>query len=201
MNDQFDETGPLVEIPANLRRHEDGGLHRECIECGVGLLEGGRRYIIERAFRRYPGVETLDTIFEYAICLGCAEELHNSFSLESRGAITDFFLKSKTFVTRSQIIRVAILGGRTSYLGLWFDRCAISGEEVSGMEEYQVAAFCVGDKLELSVLPYAIGGAAADQLMEKLSNQTIDDLDDFSGRHFGLPPEFGEKPRRMVPVM
>ncbi len=201
MNDRFEETGPLVEIPAILRKHEDGKLHHECIECGTGLLQEGKRYVIERALRRYPGVERLDTIFEYAICLDCAEELHNSFSIESREAIIDFFMKSKTFMTRGQMIRFAIEGGRTSHLGLWFDRCAITGEEVSGMEEYQVAAFCVGDRLELSLLPYVIGGAAADQLMGRLSNKTIDDLDDFSGRHFGLPPEFGEKPRRMVPVL
>ena len=98
---------------------------RVCLECEVNLVASGDPYVIEKAFRVYPGFGTTDTIFEYALCLPCMERLYESYSKESRRAIEQYF--------------------------------------------------------------YA--------------NETIDQLDDFSGRHFGLPPEFDQRPRRVMPVL
>jgi hypothetical protein len=43
--------------------------------------------------------------------------------------------------------------------------------------------------MQLSLLPYALGGEAIDEIGGLLSNKTIGEIDGFMDEHFGLPPE------------
>ncbi len=201
MSDYEELDGPEVEIPSLLHQHESGELFGACIECGIGLLDGKTDYLIEKAFRRYPGFRISDTVFEFAICMPCMERLYEQHSKESREAIENFFLENNHFMTRGQHLYFLAELSTPPALENWLGGCAITGEPTDDLEEYQVAAICRGGKMLLSIFPYIISGKAMDQLVNLLSNQTIDNLDDFSGRHFGIPPEFDEKPRRVVPVM
>lgn len=194
------EGGPRGAIPPLFRDHE-GGVFRRCLECEVDLVASGDPYFIEKAFRTYPGFGTSDTIFEYAVCLPCMERLYESYSKESRRAIEEYFYSNRTFLERSMGRLISVEEGLDDDLGEWIGTCALSGRPVTELEEYQIAALCVGEELVLSHLPWLISGEAIDGLLGLLSNETIDQLDDFSGRHFGLPPEFDAQPRRVMPML
>ena len=198
--DYVPEGGPRGVIPPLFRNH-DGAMFRRCLECEVDLVASGDPYVIEKAFRVYPGFGTTDTVFEYAICLPCMERLYETYSKESRAAIEEYFYANETFLARSVGRLIAVEEGLGEDLGDWIGTCALSGRPVADLEEYQIAALCTGEELVLSHLPWLISGEAIDGLLGLLSNETIDQLDDFSRRHFGLPPEFDARPRRVMPML
>lgn len=189
---------PLAPLPRAFGSHETGEPFERCLECNQFLLEPGTEYVIEKAFRSYRDFNISDTVFEYAICMNCAEEMTNSLSKDSLSSLESYFAKN---------IR---LGERISWAmkdplpdpGIWLSSCAIKGTPVEELSEYQIVGHCNGNQLILSIFPYLIGGEALDEMAALLSNKTLDTLDDFGGRHFGLPPEFSDMPkRRFMPVL
>ncbi|MCB0713570.1 MAG: hypothetical protein KDD67_14680 [Ignavibacteriae bacterium] len=188
---------PTTPIPHIFRSHETGELYTNCIECFRSLLDSETEYLIEKAFRTYPGFAISDTVFEYAICMSCAEEITKSLSRESRTRLEQYFSSGINLQERMKWTEEENID-----FGKWVATCAIKGTRVEGLTEYQVVAHCKGDQLILSVFPYLIGEEALNEMGELLSNETLEIFDDFGGRHFGLPPEFSDKLRpRFMPVL
>ena len=80
------------------------------------------------------------------------------------------------------------------------DHCVITGEPVDKLDEYMIYGHFRGSKMVKSTMPYLLSGSVMDDVSDLLSNETIDQLDDFMGEYFGGPPELEElwKPRRPV---
>ena len=80
------------------------------------------------------------------------------------------------------------------------DECMITRKPKNELDEYMIYAQFRGDKMVKSTMPYLLSGKAMDEIADLLSNQTIDQLDDFMGEYFGGPPELEEiwKTRRPV---
>jgi len=78
--------------------------------------------------------------------------------------------------------------------------CTITGKPIEQLDEYMIYAHFHGDKMVRSSMPYLFSSKVMDDVSDLLSNQTIDQLDDFMGEYFGGPPELEEliKPRRPV---
>ena len=189
---------PLAPLPRAFGSHETGEPFERCLECNQFLLEPGTEYVIEKAFRSYRDFNISDTIFEYAICMSCAEEITNSLSKESLRQLENYFAKNIHLGERMYWAMQEPLPD----LSQWLSSCAIKGTPVEELAEYQIIGHCSGDQLVLSIFPYLIGGKALDEMAALLSNTTLDILDDFGGRHFGLPPEFSDVPRRrFMPVL
>ncbi|MCE2504462.1 MAG: hypothetical protein J4G05_10460 [Chlorobi bacterium] len=189
---------PWVPLPGVFGSHETGEPFERCIECDCFLLEPGTEYIVEKAFRCYRDFSISDTVFEYAMCMECAEEMTNSLSRESLGRLENYFSQNVNLRERLSWATQ----DRPSDPGQWLSSCAIKGTSVEDLSEYQIVGHCTGDQLVLSIFPYLIGGEALDEVGVLLSNKTLDILDDFGGRHFGLPPEFSDLPRtRFMPVL
>lgn len=166
-----------MEIPTKLHSY-DHGTFKNCIICNRDLIKPDEQYIIEKAIRRYPGYNTEEIIYEYAMCLPCAMEQKKALSEKSMNSIQEYMSKFGNFFSSSE---EADKGG--------MDTCSLFGTKVSEMDEYMVQGLCIGSRLMPNSKPIVIGQKAMEQISELLSEKTRGEMDDFIDTHFGGPPE------------
>lgn len=176
-----------VDIP-NIFKTEEGAFFRECISCGIDVIGSGEPYMIERAIKKYKTWGIENAIFEYAICLKCAEKMRLALSKESLQRIEKHFMENANWAAKLRLLRQEVMPNVEDFV----HDCIFSGQKRSdeALEEYQVFAHCIGDKLVLDKPPFMISHAAADAMGELLSAQTREELDRFIDDNFGLPPEW-----------
>lgn len=174
-----------IDIPKAFYSDETGAPFQECLGCNLNLLDSGTDYLIEKAYRRYPKYGTQDTVFEYAMCFDCVLKIQEAMSAESTQRVRAYFDQHVDLFARDEAL------GNKDVVNIkdWLSNCMVKGQPVSAMTEYQIYGHCVGGKLQMTMLPYAIGGEAIDEISNLLSNKTIDEIDGFMDEHFGLPPE------------
>ena len=174
-------------IDDRFRDSETGKLIDHCLVCKSELVLSGSEYFVERIFRRVPDLEIIEPIFEYAMCKACAENMRNDLSKESLRSIEAYFVNNlqKNEFTASNT-----------------DTCLMTGKPIESSAEFSFHAHCLGDKMMESIFPYAISDKAMDEISELLSQETIDQLDDFKGKYFTGPPELADilNPKRFVPL-
>ena len=156
---------------------------KRCIEC-ERKLDDDCEYIIEKAIKVYPGFSATDVIFDYAICLNCALNIRNSFSLESRQRIDEYFQENLQ---------------RLKSTKKDFQRCLLTGLPINELSEYQIYAHCRGAFLSDQIEPYMISAQAQEEMMKLVSSKTNEILDGFFDKHFSPDPEImNPRPR---PIM
>ena len=185
-----------TDIPVDFHSFADKKAFERCISCNTYLQEANTEYLIEKAVRRYPGFDTHDVIFEYAMCLSCAGRMRQELSASSLRNIENFFEQ-----------RVDLYGRRQEMLyeyGLdheaWLDRCIVTGKPKSELEEYQIYGHCLGNRFLFSYMPYMISHEAMDEMSDLLSEKTRGEIDRFVDDNFGLPPEL-KQPIKDHPVL
>lgn len=154
--------------------------------CEKFLLEDGTQYMIEKAYRRYPSLNTEAVVFEYAICRECAEKMREELSEESRRNIENYFTQNVDFEKRMRSMH------KENDLDAWISNCAVKNTPLHQEEEFVICAQCDGRDIVYSAFPYMIGGAAMEEVNELLSQKTRDVLDDFIDQHLSGPPELRE---------
>ena len=174
-----------TDIPVEFHSFSQEKAFSHCISCNIDLLASKMQYLIEKAFRRYPGFDTQDVIFEYAMCLGCAERMRQEMSIESMRNVQQFFNERVDFYGRRQ----ELLYEHGLNHEAWLDRCIVTGRPKAELEEYQIYGHCQGDRFLFSYLPYMISHEAMDGMAELLSEKTRGEIDRFIDDNFGLPPE------------
>lgn len=165
----------------------DGGYLDSCIMCNRSLLSPAQDYIIEKSFRVIPEYRKKEVIFEYAMCLVCAEQMRNELSKESKQRIENYFSQRIDLNKRQ-----ALLKPTRSAFPNWIKECMVSGEAIKNSREYTIYAHGFGRRLVYDLFPYAVSGAVMEEVNELISEKTRDVLDDFVGRHFSGPPEVAE---------
>jgi hypothetical protein len=180
----MDHRPNYIDIPKEFYSFSTGKLFDRCLECDKYLLDGNTEYFIEKAIKKYEGFEAQDVIFEYAICLPCAERMRNTMSKASQRSIEQYFANNVNISRRMEVVQ-----SNPDDPSTWMDECLIKGKRKSGLNEYQLYAHCNGQKLNMTQMPYLVSGAALEEISGILSPETLDELDDFSRRHFGPPPE------------
>ena len=185
-----------TDIPADFYSFAEKKAFERCISCDIRLLENNTEYLIEKAVRRYPGFDTQDVIFEYAMCLNCAGRMRQELSASSLRNIENFFEQ-----------RVDLYGRRQEMLyeyGLnhqaWLDRCLVTGRSKSELQEYQIYGHCQGDRFLFSYMPYLISHEAMEMMSDLLSEKTRGEIDRFVDDNFGLPPEL-KQPIKDYPLV
>ncbi|MEJ2055771.1 MAG: hypothetical protein P8X42_17790 [Calditrichaceae bacterium] len=175
-----------LKIPKIFYSDAKGKPFEKCIDCDRELLKNNTEYIIEKALKKYVDYDADDTIFEYAICLDCAEKLFQSFSKTSRQAIENYFEENVDIEAR------LIEAGRKDnfHINDFINKCMIKGSPIENLQEYQLVCYCKGDKISMIRPPYMVCGEASDEVMQLLSNATIDILNGFTDDFLGIPPEF-----------
>src|SRR5687767_11565246 len=91
-------------IPKLFQKAE-GGLLSECIMCNKNIIKPAQDYIIEKAVRVIPQYNKTEVIFEYAICLMCAEAMRNELSLKSRQRIEGYFAQYVNLEKRAALLQ------------------------------------------------------------------------------------------------
>ena len=153
--------------------------------CEKDLLGGHEPYLLEKAFRYYQEYDIHNTIFEYAMCMPCAQKMHASMSKESRQKIQAYFEKIN-LVERSRLMWEE----KGNDLNAWISNCIVKESPRPHLEEYQICAQCIGGKLVFDALPYMLSMAASEEITELLSAQTLEEYNRFVDDYFGLPPSF-----------
>ena len=163
-------------IPPIFHSFDTKSPFNKCIECERALDEDCH-YVIEKAIRKYEGFAAEDVIFDYAICVDCAMEIRNSFSASSKAKMDEYFLENASRIR-------SIAEGDTG-----LQACLLSGKKAEELKEYQIYAPCVGQKLNGQIQPYLISSEAQDEIMNLISNETLDILNGFFDKHFSPDPE------------
>lgn len=183
----------LVTIPKEFHSFEKEGLFTNCIECNRDLLDGSCDYVIEKAIRNYKGYKAEDVIFDYAICMKCALDVQQSLSRESLISIQQYM---------EQNMRVEERVKQMTYLKedhtRFVEECLVSSEPKNACDEYQIFAYCRGDKMNLDMPPYMISGKILNEISELLSNETRDELNGFFNKHFSPAPGMFEPDPRLI---
>jgi hypothetical protein len=185
-----------IKIPPVFHCHTTQKPFEECLVCKKKLLKADTQYVIEKAFRKYPEYTARDVVSEYAICLACNAEVQNTISAHSKMLISSYFNQRVNLMSRRQ----RLLQEHGMDIAAWLNRCLVYETPLSELSEYQVYAHCNGGHLVFSAMPFMISGRAIGEIAGQLSAETKETLNDFTDRHFGLPPELKEimKNRKLI---
>ncbi len=175
-------------IPNIFHSYMNEGPFEQCIVCEKSLLDDNTHYFIEKAFQRYDITDNPNTVFEYAICADCAENMRESFSKTSLEKIDAYFENRVDNVQRS----VDIFMNNGHKTEKWLEHCMIKNTAQNTLKEYQIYGEFIGSQLLHGPSLFLLSGEAIEELSELLSPQTLGEIDDFVGEFFGLPPEFEE---------
>lgn len=173
------------DIPKEFYSASTGEPFQECIECNKYLLDEETEYLIEKAMKNYKGFKARDTIFDYAICMDCAKEMHGKMSKESLSTLQNYFAKNVNLEQR-------ITDSKTLDLASLTQSCMIKGIERGETDEFQIYAHCVGNKVFMGNPPYLICSEAMEEVTGMLSKSTKDELGGFFDKHFSPDPDLFE---------
>ena len=186
-----DDKYNMIEIPKMFRTFISEEYFRNCITCDKYLLDDETEYVIEKVIRE--GYVEL----EYSMCLDCVEKMRQKMSKESMDRINQYFEENFNFYAR----RYDLVASQSSNIDDYISHSLFKDKPIRDLEEYQLLGHCRGDKMLLSVFPYIVSKDAIEEVQELLSAKTREELDDFTDRNFGLPPDLKEILRNKRPVL
>lgn len=173
------------EIPKRFYSDLENKPFEKCTMCERSLLEDGVLYLIEKAIRSYGSDVGEMTLFEYAICLECAENYRKNLSRESLQNIDKFYAENIDFSERSDRLK-------EDDLNEWMKECLVHQKPAGPSGEVQIYALCNGKQFSYGEFPYMIRSEAMDELIELISAETLDELDSFKNNLTSGPPELRE---------
>jgi hypothetical protein len=175
-----------IPIPKKLYSFETGYLYHRCLVCNSDL-QNGKEYLIEKMIKVYPGFTAMDTVFDYAMCLNCAQKMQEEISEESRLNLTNLYKKSSF----SQIDI-----NEENDIEKCFETCCITNKKINESSEYQLVALCVKGNLHSDFPPYAISFDGIVHINSILSKSTKEFFDRFYDTYFSPDPSlFNDRPR------
>ncbi len=185
-----------TEIPKRFYSDATGGLFETCVHCHRNLLNPKKQYVIEKVIKLYEEVDSTDTIFEYAICIDCYQELRSSLSKESMERMGEYLNRNTDLEGR----RNRLMESGNLDIDAWISNCIVKDKPMHTCREFQVMCECFGDQMLFTMMPYMISDDALEEMSMLLSDETQGFFDDFRKTHLGPPPEVSEllKPSRVI---
>ncbi|MBV6644252.1 MAG: hypothetical protein KI790_02320 [Cyclobacteriaceae bacterium] len=180
------------EIPEIFYSFESKKPFEKCINCNRDLLDGDTDYIVEKAVRKYKDFEAKDVIFDYAICIDCALEMRKEFSKESAEKMDEYFSSHVNAQT------MPIKDEGEIDVEKCIQHCVVKKIDIKELQEYQLFAYCRGEKLFQGIPPYMVSAAAVEEILPLLSNSTSDLLNGFYEKHFSPDPSLLEPTPKLV---
>ena len=179
------EEKPKLSIPSIFYNSDTKVPMTNCIDCDYNLWQGDRYYMIEKVFKRYQELDSIEVLFEYAICSKCYDKMKDGLSAESMMTLSNYMMKNTDLEGMQKRIEE-----HPEDPEKWLTHCMIKGTEVDELNEYQIGACFIGNEMATNYMPpFLIGGAAMEEINGLLSKETKDEMDGFIGDHFGIPPE------------
>ena len=178
----------FAEIPKAFYSEATGKPFEQCSVCGKNLLKPGNWYMVEKAVKRYPKFNHQDVIFEYAICMECGVQMQEKLSKESKQRIQAYFNERVDFQKRAEALYAANDFGLDS----WAGRCIATGKPLVELTEHQMVATFNGNRMAYTQQPMMISAQAADEIVQLLSNHSLDIMNGFKDDITGMPPDLRE---------
>lgn len=167
-----------MNIPEKFHNSLTDQPFQTCKICERDFMEHQLDYVIEKAYRKFPGDMGEELLFEMAICLDCAGKMRKQLSEESKEAVQKFFMERARARQKENLSREDLM-----------HQCLLSGDPLEDLEEYQIYAHCRGDRISPYGGTYLLGGPILEQMQALLSKKTRDELERFSEENLGGPPE------------
>nr|NQU89946.1 hypothetical protein [Bacteroidota bacterium] len=187
MENNFFNNDSRIGIPSLFYDTLTGKPFSKCQVCEKEIMEHSTNYIIEKVFRKNIISGKIDVHFEFAICFDCAMNLTNSYSKESKENLQRFFTENvEQDFKKHQEVKLATERDVVEHLSA----CSITGKPVTELDEYQIIGQFTGQYINPAMAPVMIGSGAMDEVSDLLSNKTLDEIDDFTGKYLTGPPEF-----------
>ena len=177
-----------INIPDMFYQDAEGKPFEHCQVCGKFLLEPGISYVIEKAFKNYKGYDFKTTLFEYAMCTDCHMAMQKNMSKLSTSRLQKYYMD---ILSKKGGMPEATEGSAFA-LDNWTSNCFFSGDPVREMKEFQMVAQFQVDKMITSMPPLVVGERAMEEMAGLLSDETIDELNDFRKRYLGPDPAIEE---------
>jgi len=165
-----------IPVPEIFWSFETGHPLNRCGLCNRDLMEPGTPYLIEKAFKNS------ETIFEHALCLECHAVTINDMSSESMEQLRRYF-SERVDMEKRQAHHLEQFGTDHEK---WTAHCMIKGYPVRECGEYQLYGLCIDNNLIFNGAPYILSGEVVDEILERLSSETVEALGNLSDRLFGL---------------
>ncbi len=180
-----EENKSPILVPKIFHNSDTKAPMSHCIDCDHDLTLGDRFYMVEKVFKRYPEMESVQVLFEYAICSVCYEKMKEGMSVESMFTLSNYMMNNTDLQGMQQ--RIDDFPNNPEK---WMTHCMVKGTDVKELDEFQIGACCKGNELVTNFMPpFLIGGTAMEEITELLSKETKDEMDGFMDDHFGIPPE------------
>jgi len=174
-----------LPIPLVFMNSDTKGPMTHCIQCDYDVMRSDRFYMIEKVFKRYPAMDRVEVLFEYAICSHCYEKMKDGLSAESMTNLSKYMFENTDFQAMSTRIEE-----HPDDPEKWLSHCMIKGTPKEEMSEFQMGACFKGDRLVTNFMPpFMIGNLAMEEMNGLLSKETKDEMDGFMDDNFGVPPE------------
>lgn len=177
-----------IEIPEEFFSYDTGAPFEKCIVCEKKVRQKNEVYLVEKAYKQYPGFKAKDVIFEYAMCMNCAQTLRNELSEESLRKIDQFMMQRVDMIARNEELSEVT----TANIEPWISHCMVSGKPRENCSEYQIHGICENDRLVFMNSPFIISDEVMNEMSMLLSNDTLGQMDDFIDRYLGPPEDVKE---------
>lgn len=186
-SDQQNNQQPGIPIPRVFYDSIGAKPFETCQVCEKPLLETNADYIIEKVYRKNIATGKIEAFFEYAICFDCAMKLTSSYSKKSKENLQRYFLENiNASLQQHQHKELKDELEVQEHLS----RCAITGKQVTELDEYQLIGQFSGKHMKEGMMPYMISADSMDTVSDLLSEETLGEIDDFTGKYLTGPPEF-----------
>lgn len=156
-----------------------------CQVCKKELLENNERYLIEKAYKQDLENKGRKLIFEFVYCLNCQEQIQSEFSPESKEKIDNYFNANTNLEKRYQ----GLTKNKLFDVDIWLHNCIVKNKPIDEVEEFQIYSLCEGGDMLFYHAPFMLCGEAMDDIMNLLSNKTLDIINGFWVDNIDLPPE------------
>ena len=179
--------------------YPEGGeeLFKYCQVCKKELIENQERYMIEKAYSQNLNKKERKLIFEFVYCIDCLDEIQDEFSSESKEKITNFFMTNSNLEARYD----GLSKNKLFDVDLWLHNCIVKNKSIDEVEEFQILTMCQGGDMLFHHAPYMICGEAMDEIMNLLSNKTLDIINDLMIDIIDIPPELEEIFNTRKPIL
>lgn len=173
------------DLPKFFYNFDTNAPFTHCLVCHESLdLKGV--YAVEKVMKHNRVLNSDEIVFEYAMCMDCAEDLQSEISKESMQAIAALYEEySLNLATKLEYLHET----EKYSLESWLERCSFTGKEIRLCDEYQVSAIIEDGKLVYDHSPMVVSDVFIELLQERLSEKTKGFFNDFRDKHFDLDPD------------
>ena len=186
-----------LPIPSIFHSDKSNQPFTECKVCQKDIIRSGEPYIIEKAYGQDLTKGRREVVFELAYCMDCVQQINESLSEESREKIQAYFKENTDIDKRDQELKKYEL----FETDIWLQNCIVKNKSIDEVDEFQIYALCIGNDILFHQAPYMVCGDAIDEVMELLSNKSLDILNDLMSDILDLPPNYDELFKRPTPLI